>query len=105
MGEGKGSGEANVYYSRQTMKMVHGKAEFIREDAKSSVYILTRNFTCLNSVNFPEHKANYLYRSLQEIIRSLGYDVTLGALPIKAGTYVELKASRFLNNYLPEIQK
>ncbi len=46
------------------MKMVHGNAVFIREEAKLArnthrSAFSTRNFTSFNSVNFPEHKSNY----------------------------------------------
>ena len=46
------------------MKMVHGNAVFIREEAKLArnthrYAFSTQNFTSFNSVNFPEHKANY----------------------------------------------
>ena len=46
------------------MKIVHGNAVFIREEAKQArnthrYTFSTRNFTSFNSVNFPEHKANY----------------------------------------------
>ncbi len=66
------------------MKMVHGNAVFIREEAKQArdthrYTLLTWNFTSLNSVNLPEHKANYTAR-LQEIICSRDYDVTLGGV-------------------------
>ncbi len=46
------------------MKMIHGNAVFIREEAKlarnTHCYAFSaRNFTSFNSVNFPEHKSNY----------------------------------------------
>ncbi len=60
--------------------MVPGNAVFIRKEAKldrnTHLYTFSmRNFT-FNSVNFPEHTP----------------------LAAKAGTYVELKASHFLND-------
>ena len=42
------------------------------------------------------HKANY--HGQKEIICSLNYDVTIGALPTYSSTYVEQKVSRFLKN-------
>ncbi len=46
------------------MKMAHGNAVFITEEAKlaRNTYRYTssmQNFTSLNSINLPEHKANY----------------------------------------------
>ena len=45
------------------MKMVHGNAVFIREvklARNTHLYTFSkRSFTYFNSVNFPEHKANY----------------------------------------------
>ncbi len=46
------------------MKTVHGNAVFMREEAKIArnihLYAFSkRNFTSYNSINFPEHKANY----------------------------------------------
>ncbi len=46
------------------MKMVHGNAVFIREEAKlarnTHQYTFSmRNFYSFNSVNFPEYKMNY----------------------------------------------
>ncbi len=47
------------------MKMVHGNAVCIREEAKQArnTHLYTfqmRSFTSFNSVYFPEHKANYI---------------------------------------------
>ncbi len=65
------------------MKMVLRNAVFIREKAKHArnahrYTISTGNFTSFNSVNFPEHRANYIHHGLQEIICSHDYDVMLG---------------------------
>ena len=47
------------------MKMVHGNAVIIREEARQGrnthrYTFSTRNFTSFNSFNFPEHKASYI---------------------------------------------
>ncbi len=55
--------------------MVHGNHVFIREDRQETL-------TCIHF----QRKT------------SRDYDVMVGALPTKAGTYVELKALRFVNN-------
>ncbi len=76
------------------MKMVHGNAVFIREEAKlaRSTHLYTfskRNFTSFNSVNF----SGVMLRSLTiklstplaaEIIFSRDYDVTLGGVAYKS---------------------
>ena len=94
--------------------MAHVNAVFIREEAKlarnTHLYTFsTRNFTSFNSVNFPGVTLRSLSIKLStllaaEIICSRDYDVPLGGVALKAGTYVELKASLFLNEQ-PEIQK
>ncbi len=78
------------------MKMIHGNAVFIREEAKlagnTHRYTFSmRNFTSFN-FNFPEHKANYT------AICSCDYDVMLGGVTHKSWYCTELNASRFLNN-------
>ncbi len=88
--------------------MVHGIAVSIREEAKiarnTHLYTFsTRNFTSFNSINFRGVTLGSLCIKqttplAAEIICSHDYDVTLGGVAIKAGTYAELKASRFLND-------
>ena len=84
------------------MKMVHGNAVFIREEAK-----LTRNTltgihlqceTSLLSTPLTSLSICKQHHWLQEIISSPDYEVMLGCYPKKVGTYAELKASHFLNN-------
>ncbi len=75
------------------MKMVHGNAVFIREEAKlarnTHLYTFsTRNFTSFNSVNFPGVTLRSLSIKLStplaaEIICSRDYDVTLGGVAHK----------------------
>ncbi len=68
------------------MKMVHGNALFIREEAKLARNTLrhtfsTRNFTSLNSINFPEHIANYIAARNS---CSRDYDMMLGGVSCKS---------------------
>ncbi len=67
------------------MKMVHGNAVFIREEAKlarnTHLYTFsTRNFTSFNSVNFPGVAAPLAV----EINCSRDYGVTLGGVARKS---------------------
>ncbi len=76
------------------MKMVHGNAVFIREEAKlarnTHLYIFSmRNLTSFNSVNFPGLMLRSLSIKLStllaaEIICSCDYDKTLGGVAHKS---------------------
>ena len=90
------------------MKTVHANAVFIREEAKLArsthrYAFSTWNFTSFNSINFPEYKSNYT-AGCKKLFAHMIMTWRWGALPIKAGTYAELKTSLFLKNK-PENKK
>ncbi len=80
------------------MKTVHVNIVFIREEAKpgqrhSLVYIFSiRNSTSSNFINFTA--ANQANVGHNKILAHV-YVVTIGALPTKTSTYMELKLGVF----------